>query len=643
MIDERDADDNIGQIGPVGDKYSIQYQYDPRGKIASVLDQNSYTVNYAYHVNGQREAITVADPDETEIYNVSYDYDPAGRLDAVYDDASEIVTFEYDNNGNRKNLNYHLGGTSTVSFYLDYGYNIDNRLIEFETKTGGPTFSFDATTAGDIDGMGRLVNAVEELTDTLPAQNTVTYAFENVYDRLSRLKSSKQTLDLDPQADVYYEHVHTYDDAGNMTQHEYDDNGSSDTTLYDFTGNQVIGDTGNNFEVAWDNNGRQTSQWCDDGYTADYKLDYDFEGRLREAFAGSANDKMIAKYTPGGARVYKERIWSDDSDYKHKYIVDVASKLPKILLVLDADNNDAVIKKYIHAQDQVIAQHDIINDTSTPPEVVSDNLYFYLHDRLGSVRQIIDTNGDVVNAYTYDPWGLPITSETDDTIGHETKENISNPYQFANYIYDAEIKMYYCNAREYDPVLTRFTSRDPVLGTFENPMTLHAYLYCLNDPINHTDPSGKFLLLDQLMASKLMAKMRAASAAVGAVAYRFAERIYGLMNFAYLRLNIVINRMSEAANSYWPSPEQGRQVIRGVNYSTEALRRMAPVGSQWLDPVRQIFVAGRGVPPSVVENAILYGETTVVSTVEVKIVYENVTVFLNPLTNLVITVIKTGH
>ena len=251
----------------------------------------------------------------------------------------------------------------------------------------------------------------------------------------------------------------------------------------------MIGDTGNNFELAWDNNGRQTSQLSNPA--ANYKLEYDYEGRLREGWAGGANDKMIAKYTPGGARVYKERIWSDDIDYKHKYIVDIAGKLPKILVVLDANNNDAVIKKYIHAQDQVIAQHDIINDTSTPPEVVSDNLYFYLHDRLGSVRQIIDTNGDVVNAYTYDPWGLPIESATDNTIGKETKENISNLYQFANYIYDAEIKMYYCNAREYDPILARFTSTDPVLGTFENPMTLHAYLYCVNDPVNKWDPSGK--------------------------------------------------------------------------------------------------------------------------------------------------------
>ena len=465
-----------------------------------MFDQNEYTVNYSYHVNGQRASITVKDPDAAEIYHVSYGYDAASRLDAVHDatlgDDDWVASYQYDKNGNRSYMYFHLDGTTGTAgnTYIEYEYNIDNRLIEFDTHNG-PTFSFDATTSGDIDGMGRLVNAIEEITDTEIAQNTVTYNYANVYDRLSRLTSAKQTLDI--TIPVATQYVHTYSDAGNMTKKRYNtfvdgvfDTSSDVDFSYQSGSDLVTGDNLNN-SVTWDNNARQTSQLSNPA--ANYKLEYDYEGRLREGWAGSANDKMIAKYTPGGARVYKERIWSSDtSDYKHKYIVDVAGKLPKILVVLDADDNDAVIKKYIHARDQVIAQHDISYDEQTPPNV-TDNFYFYLHDRLGSVRQIIDTDGDVVNAYTYDPWGLPIESETADTIGKETKENISNLYLFANYIYDAEIKMYYCNAREYDPILARFTSRDPVLGTFENPMTLHAYLYCVNDPINNWDPSGEIV------------------------------------------------------------------------------------------------------------------------------------------------------
>jgi len=42
----------------------------------------------------------------------------------------------------------------------------------------------------------------------------------------------------------------------------------------------------------------------------------------------------------------------------------------------------------------------------------------------------------------------------------------------------------------YAPELMRFTDRDPVDGEFEEPLSLHKYLYCLNDPINRIDPNG---------------------------------------------------------------------------------------------------------------------------------------------------------
>ena len=90
--------------------------------------------------------------------------------------------------------------------------------------------------------------------------------------------------------------------------------------------------------------------------------------------------------------------------------------------------------------------------------------------------------GSVVNCYTYDPWGLP--------VGNETQETVSNMYLFANYAWDSEILEYHCFRRQYDPVLARFTSRDPVNGSHGEPMTLHKYLYCLNNPINRIDPMG---------------------------------------------------------------------------------------------------------------------------------------------------------
>jgi len=63
---------------------------------------------------------------------------------------------------------------------------------------------------------------------------------------------------------------------------------------------------------------------------------------------------------------------------------------------------------------------------------------------------------------------------------------------FTGQYYDSEIDEYYLRARQYDPYISRFTSRDPVLGEFEEPLTLHKYLYCTNDPINKVDPTGQY-------------------------------------------------------------------------------------------------------------------------------------------------------
>jgi len=50
-----------------------------------------------------------------------------------------------------------------------------------------------------------------------------------------------------------------------------------------------------------------------------------------------------------------------------------------------------------NSNEKIVAQHGGSYKT---------DICFYLHDRLGSVRQVIDPNGDVKNRYTYKPFGL---------------------------------------------------------------------------------------------------------------------------------------------------------------------------------------------------------------------------------------------
>ena len=45
--------------------------------------------------------------------------------------------------------------------------------------------------------------------------------------------------------------------------------------------------------------------------------------------------------------------------------------------------------------------------------------------------------------------------------------------------------------RWYDPTVGRFLQQDPWLGSIYAPLTLNAYGYCVNDPVNAVDPSGR--------------------------------------------------------------------------------------------------------------------------------------------------------
>ncbi len=49
--------------------------------------------------------------------------------------------------------------------------------------------------------------------------------------------------------------------------------------------------------------------------------------------------------------------------------------------------------------------------------------------------------------------------------------------------------------RWYDPAVGRFLQPDPWLGDMYQPLTLNGYAYCVNDPVNAVDPSGRLPLI----------------------------------------------------------------------------------------------------------------------------------------------------
>jgi len=72
-------------------------------------------------------------------------------------------------------------------------------------------------------------------------------------------------------------------------------------------------------------------------------------------------------------------------------------------------------------------------------------------------------SGSIVRNYTYSPFGQLLESGTAEGAP-------SNPFMFTGQWFDDEISQYFLRARMYDPVLMRFTARDPRKRQIQRPL-----------------------------------------------------------------------------------------------------------------------------------------------------------------------------
>jgi RHS repeat-associated protein len=95
----------------------------------------------------------------------------------------------------------------------------------------------------------------------------------------------------------------------------------------------------------------------------------------------------------------------------------------------------------------------------------------------GSVQQVLDSNGNVLDDRLYTAWGEDLLTPTSAS---------ANPYGFAGSRHDPDTGLYYNRARMYNPHAGRFNSGDP-LGIAAGA---NLYLYASNDSVNGRDSSG---------------------------------------------------------------------------------------------------------------------------------------------------------
>jgi RHS repeat-associated protein len=128
-------------------------------------------------------------------------------------------------------------------------------------------------------------------------------------------------------------------------------------------------------------------------------------------------------------------------------------------------------------------------DTVIARESAGGTIAWYLPDRLGTVRDLINNSGSIIDHIDFSAFGTVLAqsapSEGDRMMG------------FAGMELDSVTGMNLAVYRVQDPGTGRWDSQDP-LGFFAYDTNL--YRYVTNDPANESDPQGEFWFVIPILA-----------------------------------------------------------------------------------------------------------------------------------------------
>ncbi|WP_198174880.1 RHS repeat-associated core domain-containing protein [Spirosoma arboris] len=444
----------------------IQYKYDALNRLIERQYPGNVTETLDYDAAGYLVKATNTNA------TITLSYDAAGRL-LREDNNGKATTYAYNTSGKTKSIDY-PGGTKIV-------WQLDNRerLIEVRrnsTLLAGlqydgadrltkKTFSNGTTANYGYDAMSNLLS----LTATPATQLNIRYQYDPSdqrilterlhkptrsekygYDATFQLKDFATGQYSNNQLTPSISYQYAYDALGNRTMAK---EGSTEKTYTANYVNQYTGikTNGSNAPPTYDKNGNLVS----DGSNT---YEYDPENRLLSIQNGTT--KVAYTYDALGRRVSRTL-----GGTTTRYYYDLDNVIE--------ENTNGIIKSLIYGSeiDQIL----YVN--------VGSNDYYYQTDDLNSVQAITGASGNLLEYYTYDPFGAPhIFNAADVELTISTLNNLlytGRPYEFT-------FKTYNYRNRELNPTLGRFAQRDP----FEYVDGLNNYSYVNNNVTNAIDPLG---------------------------------------------------------------------------------------------------------------------------------------------------------
>ena len=138
-------------------------------------------------------------------------------------------------------------------------------------------------------------------------------------------------------------------------------------------------------------------------------------------------------------------------------------------VLAESDLSGTILYEYIYFNGKRIARR-------TP----SGTIHYYLADRLGSARVMVNSTGGVVEESDFLPYG------TERVIA----DTLDNTYKFTGFERDTESGLDHTLHRQYASNLGRWHSPDPARGKVANPQSWNRYSYGSNSPCNAIDRNG---------------------------------------------------------------------------------------------------------------------------------------------------------
>ncbi|KPV61171.1 hypothetical protein QJ48_01470 [Paenibacillus sp. A3] len=400
--------------------------YDNRNKLRSSALGNE-TIRYDYDAAGKRKFMQ----DNTGTTN--YHYNELGQLDILTYPDGRTIQYSYDRQGNREKM------TDPFGYVTAYGYDNRNRL------TGvGPNFN---------DWDAKYEYKHNNLLAAIVQRNGVTgsYTYEGL--NLTGLSQKKQGTALNTFAYGYDNNRNQTSKTENGTRHEFSYDPLNRIGTSSQFGEQYTYDSRGN---------RQTMQSSNSSNLSGASYRYDERNRLVQV---TTDDGKNVAYRYNGDGLLYERT---ENGQTVRYYYDGAN----IIAEGTVTNGSAALKARYIRGNGLAARAD-----------ASGAKTYYLHNGHGDVVGLTDGSGNILNQYTYDIWGNPLT----------VTEQVPQPFRYSGEFWDNSAHFQYLRARWYDPSVGRFMSQDTYEGDIANPLSLNLYTYAHNNPIRFTDPSGHWV------------------------------------------------------------------------------------------------------------------------------------------------------